>query len=386
MLLKVMSWNVAGAKVFSRLDAGPAPVAGTYINHFHKVWQEKILRHFLTPALEPDYPDIILLQECIGFVDHRPNPSGRWQDGKQILQAVFSGYECFFFPAFSSHTHPNPARWNRFRQGGGSQQFIPDEIEAQQGYGICVREVGHLRRLWVDEAHPTNDRLDADRPTAQPHYDLCFEAIHTTTGLYLGNRDTEPRLVVLGRMKLPDGTGQRYVNCLNVHLTTLKGEREGNIRLDRQGSRTRLQQLDLILDNIISAYQEAREHRMPRTAPTQKEDIWVMAGDFNATPDSEELELVRRAGFVDGHTDKDKKRLEDATGTFQDQIGTKWSQSRPTAPPIAVDYIVCGLQSSAFPVNGVSVAHSRRPYRPLFPQGSPFEPDHAVLFASLDIK
>jgi endonuclease/exonuclease/phosphatase family metal-dependent hydrolase len=271
-------------------------------------------------------------------------------------------------------------KWNRFRQGGGAQQFIPEDIEAQQGYGVCVREAGQLRRLWVDQANPN---VDADRPTAQAHYDLCFEAIHTTTGSYLGNRDTEPRLVVLGRLKLPDGAGMRYANVLNLHLTTLRGEREGNIRLDRRGSRTRLQQLDLILDNIISAYQEAKEHRLPRTAPNQKEDIWIMAGDFNATQDSEELELVRRVGFVDGNLDKS---LEDATGTFQDQIGTKWSLSRPTAPPTATDYILCGLRSNAFPEKGVSVTHSRRPYRPLFPQGSPFEPDHAVLFASLDIR
>lgn len=393
MILRVMSWNMAGAKVFGCLDGDPDPVAKTYTQHFHEAWEDGVLQHFRTPAHQPDYPDIILLQECIGFMDHRVNPSGRWQTGKEILQSVFSSsYECFFFPAFSSHTHPHPARWNQFRQGQGTKHFIPEEIEAQQGYGVCVRkDVAPLRRLWVENPHPPKDRPDIDHPTAL-QYDLCFEAVHTTTGLYLGGRDTEPRLVVLGRLKVPDGSGERYVNFLNVHLTTLKGEREGKVRLDRQGSRIRLQQLDLILDNVISAYQEATEHRMPRATPTQKEDIWIMAGDFNATPVSEELELVSQAGFIDGNPDK---HLEDAEGTFEGQIGTKWSIKRTPGspiiveyigPPIVVDYILCGLQSSAFPVNGASMARSRRPYRPRFCLGSPFEPDHAVLFASLDIK
>jgi endonuclease/exonuclease/phosphatase family metal-dependent hydrolase len=381
MRLKVMSWNMAGAKVFEKLDAAPAPAAGTYIRHFHEVWENRILRHLPRAADRPDYPDIILLQECLGFVDHRRARSGRWQTGKQILQAIFSGYEAFFFPGFSSHSHPNPARWKKFRQGGGAQNFIPDEIEAQQGYGVCVRDISQLRRLWVDEARPPQNLPDVDRPTSQPQYDLCFEAIHTTTGLYLGSRDTEPRLVVLGRLKLPDPPGERYVNFLNVHLTTLKGEREGNIRRDRLGSRARMQQLDLILDNVISPYQEA-DHRMPRVAPDQKEDTWVIAGDFNATPDSGELELARRVGFVDGNPDK---HLEDDTQRFQGQIGTKWSLNRLNAPPIATDYIMCGIQGSTFPEKGVSLVNSRRPYKPGFPGSSVFEPDHAMLFASFDI-
>jgi hypothetical protein len=304
---------MAGAKVFGKLDGPPSPAAGTYIQSFQHVWEYKVIAYLHAHAGPPQDLDIILLQECIGFVDHRPNASERWHTGQQILQQIFKGYDCFFFPAFSSHTHPNPARWNRFRQGGGAQNFMPDEIGAQQGYGVCARE-GILRRLWIAEAQPPENQPNADLPHGQ--YDLCFETIYTTTGLYLGSRDTEPRLVVLGRVKLPDGTADgRYVNFLNVHLTTLRGEREGNIRLDRIASSARLHQLELILDNVISAYQVAT-YRMPRISPTRKEDIWIVAGDFNATPVSPEVELVTQAGFVDGHPDK---RLWDETGRFHDQ-------------------------------------------------------------------
>jgi hypothetical protein len=86
---------------------------------------------------------------------------------------------------------------------------------------------------------------------------------------------------------------------------------------------------------------------------------------------------------VDGNPDK---RIQDATQAFQNQIGTKWSLSRPAAPPIVLDYILCGLKESAFPVNGVTVDDSCRPFRPVFPAHSPFESDHAVLWASFDIE
>ncbi|MGH9877703.1 MAG: hypothetical protein ACRD5H_08700, partial [Nitrososphaerales archaeon] len=262
--------------------------------------------------------------------------------------------------------------------------YIPDEIEAQQGYGVCVRDAGQLRRLWVDEIHGSGSHPDADRPQSLPQYNVCFEAIPTTTGLYLGSRDTEPRLVVLGRLKLSDKAARkRYMNFLNIHLTTLKGEREGNIRRDRLGSKKRLQQLNLILDDILSAYQETTAHRVPRNSISQEEDIWIMAGDFNATPNAEELELVGRVGFVDGNSDK---KLWDATGQFHNRIGTKWSSSKSAAPPIVVDYIMCGLQDTAFPMDGVDTSNSLRPYRPLFPDGSAFEPDHAVLFASFEVR
>jgi len=93
----------------------------------------------------------------------------------------------------------------------------------------------------------------------------------------------------------------RYVNFLNVHLTTLKGERVGNIRLNRKASERRLRQLDLILDNVISTYQEASAYRIPRQAYNGEDDVWILGGDFNAKPDSNEITLVKRMGFVDGN-------------------------------------------------------------------------------------
>jgi len=43
---------------------------------------------------------------------------------------------------------------------------------------------------------------------------------------YQGDRDTEPRLVVMGRCFRSSGNQRgRYINFLNLHLDTMRGER-----------------------------------------------------------------------------------------------------------------------------------------------------------------
>ena len=128
----------------------------------------------------------------------------------------------------------------------------------------------------------------------------CFEPISITTGLYLGQRDTEPRLVIMGRVKLESEGESRYLNYLNIHLNTLSGEREGNVRLNRRAGASRLHQIELILDNIVSAYQETTRYRMPAGTQQSQRDIWVIGGDFNTTPDSDEINMIRQSGFTGG--------------------------------------------------------------------------------------
>jgi len=378
-----MSWNMAGAKMLGMLDPAPHAVTSRYVAAYRDVWENGI-KHFLRiPPGQTNYPDIILLQECIGFIDTRPDHhrSGRWPNGEDILKQIYSGYTCFFFPALSSHGNPHPGKWQRYKEGN-INNFLPDFIEAQQGYGVCVREDRALRKLWVTEENQETIPQGADEPGGEYH--LCFEAINTTTGLYLGNRDTEPRLVIMGRMKIGSpGVDERYLNFLNIHLTTLKGERVGNIRLNRMASESRMRQLDLILDNVISAYQEATAHRVPRVSGQRQEDVWVVGGDFNAASDAEEIALIKRMGFIDGNPDK---AIVDARvgSPYHNQIGTKWSLGNPGLPPTVLDYIFCGLERTTFPTNGLVIKNSLRPYRPLFSDPE-FESDHAVLIAVFEI-
>ena len=363
MEIKVMSWNMAGAKLFAKLDSKPNPAAESYINAYKDVWENKIQHILSVNPNRPEHPDIILLQECIGFIDTRVVPSGRWPNGAEILQEIYPEYKCFFFPALSSLKNPHPAKWDKYKKGKA----------------ICVRDPHNLREIWVTDAL----KKEADKPEKN-NYQLCFEAINTTTGLYLGDRDTEPRLAILGRMKVgTNGRDERYLNFLNVHLATIKGERAGNIRLNKIASNYRIQQLDLIMDNVISAYQETETNRIARTSNTRREDIWVIGGDFNSTPDSAEISLVKRAGFIDGNPNKKLIDTNQET-TYHNEIGTKWSLADRDLPLTILDYIFCGLERTTFPTGKIELTNSRRPLRPEFTDKS-FETDHAVLFASFKI-
>jgi len=377
MEIRIMSWNMAGAKLFEQLDPEPGSAAESYISTFQKVWKNSIGPWLATP--DHDLPDIILLQECIGFDDRSSPPSDRWQSGSTILGEIFPGYECFFFPAVSSHNNPHPGKWNRYAENGDRTHSIPLHVDIQQGYGICVREGISRRNLWVPQLKSNRAPEDADK--VDEGCLSCFEPINITTGLYLGDRNTEPRLVIMGRVKLESDSGSRYLNYLNIHLNTLSGEREGNVRLNRHAKSSRLQQIELILDNVVSAYQEATDYRMPAGENSSERDIWIIGGDFNTTPDSAEIAMMLDAGFIDAIQDK---RIQDADSSspLHDQIGSKWSLDDASCPPILLDYIFCGLEQFTFPVGGLDVSNSKRPFKPRFDNAA-FETDHAVLFAKV---
>ena len=382
MEISIMSWNMAGAKLFEHLDSKPYPVAGSYTAAFRKTWEDSISVWLGLPDQnrpDQDQPDIILLQECIGFEDMSASPSGRWQTGSAILREIFSDYQCFFFPAVTSHNNPHPGKWNRYTEKGDVTNYIPTYVDVQQGYGICTRKGISSRKLWVPWADPENVRPDAD--LVDTDCVSCFEPISITTGLYLGQRDTEPRLVIMGRAKFESAGESRYLNYLNIHLNTLRGEREGNVRLNRRAGASRLRQIELILDNIVSAYQETTRYRIPAGTKQSQRDIWVIGGDFNTTPDSEEIRLIRQAGFIDTIPDK---RIEDANpdSLFHNRPGSKWSMHDSKTPAINVDYIFCGLEQFTFAADGLNTTGSRRPFRPCFDDPA-FASDHAVLFSKI---
>ena len=87
-----MSWNMAGAKVLEHLDPPPGPAAGSYTTAFRDAWDRSIGPWLSIPSGAG--PDIILLQECIGFLDLSDGPTCRWQNGRTLLEEIFPGHEC----------------------------------------------------------------------------------------------------------------------------------------------------------------------------------------------------------------------------------------------------------------------------------------------------
>ncbi|MBT3471333.1 MAG: hypothetical protein HOD58_16440 [Gammaproteobacteria bacterium] len=375
MDVKIMSWNMAGAKLFEQLGPEPEPAAGRYIAAFRKVWLQRILP-WLSEGEDDNRPELILLQECIGLQDHSDRPSSRWQGGAAILQEIFVGYECFFFPAVTSNSNPHPGKWNRYG--------IPSHIEIEQGYGVCILKGERCRKLWVPWADSTEAPVDADR--ADTGFRTCFELIPVSTALYQGTRDTEPRLLIMGRLKLEQNGESRYLNYLNVHLNTLSGEREGDSQIDQRASGSRLRQVEFILDDVIAAYQQATRYRV--LEEEGQRDLWVIGGDFNAVPESAEIARIRASGFVDATADK---RIEDENGDrhLNQQWGSKWSLGDKQRPALVLDYIFCGVSpnvdsAKVSRVEVLNIEGSRRPFSPRFDDAE-FATDHALLFAKISL-
>ena len=63
MEIRVMSWNMAGAKLFDKLDSPPYDVASSYIKAYKYAWDKGIIGNLTVPPNPPKYPDVILLQE-----------------------------------------------------------------------------------------------------------------------------------------------------------------------------------------------------------------------------------------------------------------------------------------------------------------------------------
>ncbi len=384
MRFRVMSWNLAGAKLLKKLGAAGGNRAAEYIESYRKAWQESV-QPVIGGNMAQRLPDIILLQECIGFAVPAGADREEWPDGDKILGAIFEKYHCFFFPALSSHENPHPAKWEKQRNRQDPTRFIPDEVEIQQGYGICIKDATRLRKLWITEPNTLDRVPKVDEPREDEYKKMCFEVVNTTTGLYLGGRDTEPRLAVLGRLLLGEGDDARYINFLNVHLTTLKNERQGNLELNRRAGLKRRRQLDLILDHVISAYQDASEtYRVGRKTAPGGDDVWIIGGDFNAIPQSDEIRLMKQMGFVDGNPNKTINDLSD--GSLANKVGTKWSLRKDDKklPPVEVDYIMCGLEMTSFAGGELKIFHHPTPLRARF-ENTDFETDHACLIATFEI-
>ncbi|MBU3967638.1 MAG: hypothetical protein KKG76_09740 [Euryarchaeota archaeon] len=139
------------------------------------------------------------------------------------------------------------------------------------------------------------------------------EQVYLRSGLYFGNRDTEPRAALVAHFIFnPERKEKKPLDIfvVNLHLTTLTGEREGIPIKDHEASRIRQNQLDVIFLDIVSQYNiwrqkhypERDNKRQPADGETieREEPLWILAGDFNFTPESKEYEYIKKEmNFMD---------------------------------------------------------------------------------------
>lgn len=141
-----------------------------------------------------------------------------------------------------------------------------------------------------------------------------IERVPLRTCLYFGERGTEPREALIAHFIYnPKNEDDKPLDIfvVNLHLTTLMMEREGIPNIDLEATRIRLSQIDAVFRDIVSQYNQwknqgflergkRRESEDWKYWETDKryEPVWVLAGDFNFTPESVEYATIDKMNFI----------------------------------------------------------------------------------------
>lgn len=263
--LTIANWNVGGAKYLNLPSASRLAFQDQINDEIRRLcakWQ----------------PDIVLLQEVT-------RTRYRGGDARDLVVAP-TGYRYHMETIHDSNMHSHPVRWSQYRNSGNR----PKDDYIGQGAGFLWRENLKHASIWNYAKAHASDRLQC-------------ELVPTETGLFTGNRDTEPRAAAVAHFVSSDEGGKAiHVFIANLHLSTLHGEREGHTPRDRLGSQVRLRQLQTILEGIVARHVGWSQLLDP---PVDLSNVmWVVGGDFNASPQSAEIDRVRSFGFCDGNPNK----------------------------------------------------------------------------------
>jgi len=250
-MLQVVSFNIGGAR-----GMRPAP-------HDHEklaVDTYSTLRQVITPS----QPTLIALQESgLALLNGYSRNVGR-----KMAQLLGADYIDAFAPEVTMCDHPHPNLWDRpaYRNMTG----------AAEGNAIITNLP---RENWSWGSYPEYD----DR------YIAGAWARHTTISratLYTsGHHATQPRNLMVASL---DYRGIP-VYFLNTHLGLLIGEdrRDASYERSRTASQIRQAQVSEIL-NVIDELKRADETNEAPERPI------LLAGDFNAQPDSPEMDMLQR--------------------------------------------------------------------------------------------
>lgn len=331
--LRVLSWNLAGAKHLAR---GPDKTNTA----------REILTEQLALILEEYKPHIVALQEYVRFVK---GSSAREDTVGLIDQSRISNYRFAEEPLIDNKKPSHPEKWQRF-EGWGDASFL------SQGMAMLWRSDMCAGNIW-DFKTTTSERLPV-------------EVVRMETGLYTGNRDTEPRAAIVGHFVFGPNEEPRDVLVVNVHLSTLKHEREGKPLYDELGRKARMNQIDVLLNGLVSRYNswwDKYEGKGQRKPP-----IWILAGDFNCTPNSPEISRLIQSQFINLNPDP------------------KWG-SRGDDRELNVDYIFAGPKYRALRHRAVEeqTQHNPAPIKTISSAGCEAKldtSDHYPVFAELPLK
>lgn len=201
-------------------------------------------------------------------------------DGRRVIRndieslkndSKLSDYWDCFFPYVDSSQQSHPDKWS----SGIFSSYYEKGYKILEGTAILVNQQHFVCDFWCD------DRQGHGLGQILPWY------IDTPT-IYLGNRDTQPRSMLLTRIKL----GNKAILFCCVHLATLKGERaKKGEKLDpeiaQKAKEIRAKQINWTVQ-YIESYQEAFQKQNGIREPV------ILVGDFNAEPGASELEGLKQ--------------------------------------------------------------------------------------------
>ncbi len=340
MLFTVLNWNLGGARFLE------TPTRGE--REDQKKMMNAALRDLVSGQKPNQQPDVITLQEIVQYREPK-------RDDKvhEIIDEPPEGYTYHPFVLIDTKLVSSKAKWDKVF---GMTDWDKDAYFAQ-GNAILVKKEARVFPVWdLSDLHqasnfsavesPDANESDGERTdgTTKSHY---IEHVRLDSGLYFGDRNTEPRGASVMHFILPDAKNDHPVDIfvVNVHLTTLMKEREGVPEVDSQAVRTRLWQLEIIFNGIVSRYNSWRIDEYPSRKEPHKvlpsetlerySPVWILAGDFNFTEESEEYQYIERRNFID--TVEKKWGLLDG----QKVEGTK-AAGVGKPPSLTLDYVFAG--------------------------------------------
>lgn len=342
MKFTVLNWNIGGAKFLEEKNRDKRKVVRDKIN--------KALVSMLTDREIGPEPDVVTLQEIVQYKE--PN-DGHIHDILNIEVIQDLGYGYFPFILINSNILSSRAKWNKVL---GINE-IPDNKSdwdvntffAQGNAFLIKKDVPHF---------PIWDLSDLDQERPGNYDDHFIEQVHLDSGLYFGDRNTEPRAAIVAHFiynPKDDLETEQHADrkpldifVINLHLTTLMMEREGIPEIDSRAVKIRQNQMDIVFDGIISRYNLWRqggylERNKPRNFKSIETDkrhspVWIISGDFNFTEESAEYAFVNRMNFIDTIPSEGKE------SEWARNIRAKGSKAKGTnqPPTLNLDYIFAG--------------------------------------------
>jgi len=250
-MLQVVTFNIGGAR-----GMRPAP-------HDHDKLAEDTVTT-LQQVINPTQPTIIALQETgLALVGGSSKNVGR-----KMCELLGEDYIDAFAPEVNMRDHPHPNLWDRPSYRG--------MMHASEGNAILTNLTPE------DWSWGTYQNAIATRMFAgwARHTTISRASLYST-----GNRDTQPRNLMVASLSYE---GMPFY-FLNTHLGVLIGEdrHDPSYERSRTASQLRMEQVK----EIQYVIEELKTADNDNEAP---ERPILFAGDFNAKPDTPEIEMLTR--------------------------------------------------------------------------------------------